>query len=129
VPTLRDMLCAQVAYEQDAWQSAMARARGERVLDDPKLLSRCVALFLAWTALSQGLPGHTLLPVQVTEEGGEGAAEKGRSLEGAARPAAQGAGRQAEEVRLSLLLHGGQTHGRCVLPDCAQHAYAGGRTT
>ena len=27
--------------EQDAWNSALARARGERILDDPKLLSRC----------------------------------------------------------------------------------------
>ncbi len=34
------VLCAQVAVEQDAWKAAMARARGERVLDDPKLLSR-----------------------------------------------------------------------------------------
>lgn len=32
--------CAQVAVEQEAWKAAMARARGERVLDDPKLLSR-----------------------------------------------------------------------------------------
>ena len=31
----------QVAAEQDAWKAAMARAWGERVLDDPKLLSRC----------------------------------------------------------------------------------------
>lgn len=29
-----------MAVEQDAWRAAMARARGERVLDDPKLLSR-----------------------------------------------------------------------------------------
>ena len=33
-------MCAQVAAEQEAWKAAMARARGERVLDDPKLLSR-----------------------------------------------------------------------------------------
>ncbi|KAK9904732.1 hypothetical protein WJX75_001541 [Coccomyxa subellipsoidea] len=30
----------RVAAEQEAWKAAMARARGERVLDDPKLLSR-----------------------------------------------------------------------------------------
>ncbi|CAL8464268.1 g3803 [Coccomyxa elongata] len=30
----------RVAVEQEAWKAAMARARGERVLDDPKLLSR-----------------------------------------------------------------------------------------
>ena len=32
---------AQLAVEQDAWNAALARARGERILDDPKLLSRC----------------------------------------------------------------------------------------
>ncbi len=36
------ILCAaQLAVEQDAWNAALARARGERILDDPKLLSRC----------------------------------------------------------------------------------------
>ncbi len=35
---------AQLAVEQDAWNAALARARGERILDDPKLLSRCVNL-------------------------------------------------------------------------------------
>lgn len=34
----------QLAVEQDAWNAALARARGERILDDPKLLSRCAAL-------------------------------------------------------------------------------------
>ena len=30
----------QLAVEQDAWDAALARAKGERILDDPKLLSR-----------------------------------------------------------------------------------------
>ncbi|CAL5220486.1 g2513 [Coccomyxa viridis] len=30
----------RLAVEQDAWNAALARARGERILDDPKLLSR-----------------------------------------------------------------------------------------
>ena len=34
------MLALQLAVEQDAWNAALARARGERILDDPKLLSR-----------------------------------------------------------------------------------------
>ncbi|CAK0783589.1 hypothetical protein CVIRNUC_006788 [Coccomyxa viridis] len=30
----------RLAVEQDAWDAALARAKGERILDDPKLLSR-----------------------------------------------------------------------------------------
>ena len=40
------LMCAsnvQLTVEQDAWNAALARARGERILDDPKLLSRCGA--------------------------------------------------------------------------------------
>ena len=43
------LMCAsnvQLAVEQDAWNAALARARGERILDDPKLLSRCGAWLL-----------------------------------------------------------------------------------
>jgi isoaspartyl peptidase/L-asparaginase-like protein (Ntn-hydrolase superfamily) len=35
-------LCAQEVLRQDAWRNALARAQGEKVLDDPKLLRKSI---------------------------------------------------------------------------------------
>ena len=43
-------MARQVLAEEEGWKAAMARAGGQRVLDDPKRLSRCAP----WPALAHG---------------------------------------------------------------------------
>lgn len=40
VSMLRTVVGVQAVGQQDAWKAALHRARGEKVLDDPKLLKR-----------------------------------------------------------------------------------------
>ena len=92
-------MARQVLAEEEGWKAAMARAGGQRVLDDPKRLSRCAPR----PAAMHGACRATLLTCgparQVAEEGDQAEGEEGAGVGRAPGAPAQGAGRQTGQVR------------------------------
>ena len=90
----------QVLAEEEGWKAAMARAGGQRVLDDPKRLSRCAPRPAAAQRTCRAEARLTWGPArQVAEEGDQAEGEEGAGLGRAPGAPAQGAGRQAGQVR------------------------------
>lgn len=92
-------MARQVLAEEEGWKAAMARAGGQRVLDDPKRLSRCALRPAATHGACRAEALLTCGPArQVAEEGDQAEGEEGAGVGRAPGAPAQGAGRQAGQV-------------------------------
>ena len=132
-------MARQVLAEEEGWKAAMARAGGQRVLDDPKRLSRCAPRPAATKRACRAEAALTCEAArQVAEEGDQAEGEEGAGVGRAPSAPAQGAGRQAGQVRplrlpllaLAVLSRSWKACQACAAPlVTAPCCVAGARTT